>query len=194
MPAEPPKILRNRASWAAGFLAVLLSACRGASAPSGPPDSPSGPRATQTVDDFAIDAFVEGRRNWTLLSPRAEVFETEGYIDVRAPAMRFYEQDQLESTLEAGRGRIQTESKDVWAGGGVVLVSTDGARLTSEWLRYAGDQDRISSTAPVTITRRGSVIRGVGWEASPDLKEVVVHQQRVEIQNEDKRSGMRDKR
>ena len=40
---------------------------------------------------------------------------------------------------------------------------------------------------PVTIVRNGSVINGEGWEATPNLAEVVIHQQKMEISNQDGR-------
>jgi hypothetical protein len=69
------------------------------------------------------------------------------------------------------------------------MVSTDGARLNSDWLQYVAEKDRIVSTAPVTIVRRGSVIRGVGWEAAPDLSEVFIKRQRVEIDDADRKQA-----
>ena len=68
----------------------------------------------------------------------------------------------------------------------MVLVSTDGARVESPCMDYHADLDQVTSTASVTVYRNASVLRGVGWEAKPDLSHVVVHHQKVEYVMEDK--------
>lgn len=66
-----------------------------------------------------------------------------------------------------------------------MLVSTDGVRLESPWMRYDAGDDLLSSTAPVVITRAGSTVRGVGWEARPDLSVVEIREQRGEVLRND---------
>lgn len=179
--------LRN---WAAAALASLaLCACR---APAPPPESaearaPAGPAPDQVIGDFTIDSFGAGKRDWSLRAPRADVYEKQNLVLLQRPFIQFYDGEELSSTLESGRGEIHTDSRDLWAWDEVVMVSTDGAHLNSDWLHYVGEKDRIISTAPVTIVRRGSTIRGLGWEASPDLSEVFIKNQRVEIDDEDRK-------
>jgi len=136
------------------------------------------------MKDFTLEAFAPEGREWTLESPRAHFFELEKEINVETPRVSFYDQDALSSNMESGRGRVHTGSEDLWAWDDVLIVSTDGVRLTSDWMHYVGHENRIISTAPVTIVREGTVITGVGWEASPDLSEVVVHNQRVEVEGD----------
>jgi LPS export ABC transporter protein LptC len=132
-----------------------------------------------------MDSFAGEWRESSLSARKADVFEKENRIDILEPVAQFYEQGQLSSTLQAGRGRMDSQTRDVWAWDSVVIISTDGARLASDWMHYISAKDRIVSTAPVTITRPGSVIHGRGWEATPDLSQVVVHQQEVEISGEE---------
>lgn len=163
--------------------ALCLSAC-GPASPRAPAPAPKG-APDQVIEDFSIDGFSGPQRDWTLRSPLARVFEKDHRIELRTPSVQFFEQDRPSSTLDAGAGRIDTESRDIWAWDGVVMASTDGARLTSDWMLYRRSDDRIVSTAPVTIVRGGSVINGVGWEATPDLSAVSVLRQQVEISTSD---------
>lgn len=178
--------MKNAAS-AAAVAALALFACR---APTPPPMAearPAGPAPDQVIENFTIDSFGAGKRDWSLRAPRADVYESKNLVLIQRPFIQFYEGEELSSTLESGRGEIHTGSRDLWAWDEVVMVSTEGARLNSDWLQYVGEKDRIVSTAPVTIVRRGSTIRGLGWEASPDLSEVFIKNQRVEIDDEDRK-------
>jgi LPS export ABC transporter protein LptC len=167
----------------AGLLLVGLISCRRAPESRGGRPGLSVPE--QTVRDFAVESFAQGQKDWVLRSPHADLFEASHRIDVQAPKIQFFEKGEPSSNVEAGQGRINTETKDLWVWENVVMTSTDGVRLVSDHLRYDREQDRVVSTAPVTITKGGSVTRGVGWEARPDLSEIVIRRQRVEIAPED---------
>jgi LPS export ABC transporter protein LptC len=135
----------------------------------------------QIIGQFTMDNFTGKGREWTLESPKAYVFEPQERVDVDAPHIRFYDEGKPGALLEAGKGRFHTGRKDLRAWDGVVMISTDGARLESDWMNYDAVQDLVTSTAPVTVTRGRSVLRGIGWEAKPDMSRVVVRKQRVEI-------------
>ncbi len=141
--------------------------------------------------DFSLNNYMKGQLDWALTAPHADIFELEHRVEMERPFIQFYKDAEKSSTLESMRGRINTESKDMWAWDSVVMTSTDGARLTSDWMQYVSALDRIQSTAPVTITRGGSVTNGVGWEAKPDLSQIVIHKQTMEITPEDMPSRRR---
>ncbi|MGQ0644600.1 MAG: LPS export ABC transporter periplasmic protein LptC [Elusimicrobiota bacterium] len=172
---------------AAAFLAA--PACRQPSSKAAADGADSASLPEQTIHGFTLEAFVDGRLDWRLSSPRADLFERENSVAVDKPTVRFFEDGRPGARMQAGRGRVDTESKDMWAWDDVVVVSTDGARLESDWMRYISASDRLVSTAPVTVVRAGSTARGVGWEASADLSEVVIHRQRVEIEGADWKPG-----
>jgi LPS export ABC transporter protein LptC len=169
----------KRAGAAAWLLLLFVSAAcrRGASAPAeaarpSPPD--------QIIGQFTMDSFAKGAHAWTLESPKAYVYEPEKRVDVDQPRIRFYDKDRPGALMTAGKGRFRTDNRDLFAWDGVVITSTDGARLQSDWMKYASARDVVVSTAPVTLTRGSSVVRGIGWEAKPDLSHMVVHHQTVE--------------
>lgn len=166
------------------FLALAgLGACR--QGPAKPSSAPKGPVPEQTIQRFTLNNFADGTLEWALTAPHADVFELEHRVEMKRPFIQFYKGEEKSSALQADRGRIDTETKDMWAWQNVVMTSTDGARLTSDWMQYVSALDLIQSTAPVTIERGGSVTNGVGWEARPDLSQIVIHQQKVEILAQD---------
>jgi len=134
-----------------------------------------------------MDSFQGGTHHWTLFSPHADLFDTEHRVDLETPQVQFFTEGRPSSTVTAAQGRMDTASKDFWAGGGVVMVSAQGVRLESDWVQYEKAADRFVSTAPVTVTRGRSVVKGIGWEARSDLSDLVIRNQRGEIAPEDNR-------
>jgi len=132
-----------------------------------------------------MDSFNGSHREWTLQSPSADIFERKNRVDVFQPRLKFFNRGVPGATLRADRGRLDTASRDMWADGSVVMVSTDGVRLETDFMRYDSASDRFLSTAPVTLTRGASRVTGVGWEARPDLSEMIVRQERGELASED---------
>jgi LPS export ABC transporter protein LptC len=134
-----------------------------------------------------MDSYTGALRQWSLKSPHANLFDQEHRVDLATPQVRFFNAGRAGSNVTAAVGRLDTETNDFWAGGGVVMVSTDGVHLESDWVRYEKASDRFVSTAPVTVTRGRSIVKGVGWEARSDLSEMVIRDQRGEIAPEDNR-------
>ncbi|MBK8575848.1 MAG: LPS export ABC transporter periplasmic protein LptC [Elusimicrobia bacterium] len=134
-----------------------------------------------------MDSYEDGLRHWSLRSPHADIFDRDHRVELADPHVRFFSNGRSGSSVAARRGRLNTETNDFWAGDGMVMVSTDGVRLESDWMRYEKSADRFISTAPVTVTRGRSIVKGVGWEARSDLSEMVIREQRGEIAPEDNR-------
>lgn len=168
---------------AAGALAAL-AACRPVRGPAYP-DTVEAP--DQTMDDFTMDSYAALARVWSLRAPHADIFEKDHRVELTQPRIRFFSAGRPGSTVAAAQGRLDTETKDMWAGGGVVMVSTEGARLESDWVRYEKSTERFVSTAAVTITRGRSVVTGIGWQARSDLSDLLITHQRGEIAPEDER-------
>lgn len=165
-------------------LALAAAGCSpGGRAPSA--DASRQAMPDQVIAQFSMENFVQGGREWTLESPKAYVYEVENRVDVDRPRIRFYEKGRPGAVMDAGRGRFFTDSRDLRAWDGVVMVSTDGAKVESPWMEYRAQEDVIESTAPVTVTRQRSVLRGVGWRAKPDLSLVVVKNQVLEYSGPD---------
>jgi LPS export ABC transporter protein LptC len=166
------------------ILLGALAACQGR--PGGPQgEDPDDGRPDQTLGKFSMDSFQGVERQWSLVSPHADLYDREHRVDLETPDVQFFTKGKHSSTVSAAHGRLNSESKDFLAEGGVVMVSTEGVRLESDWVKYEKTTDRFSSTAPVTVTRGRSVVSGVGWEGKSDLSDLVIRNQRGEIAPED---------
>ncbi len=184
------KFLRGASFFFAVLPALILlpaAGCRRASRP------PAGVAATvkpsvpdQVIAQFTVDNYTKGEHTWNLESPKAFVFEPEKRVDLDNPHIRFFEKGKPGAKMDAGKGSYFTDTGNLRSWDGVVLVSSDGARVESPSMDYNASLDKVTSTAAVTVYRIDSVLRGVGWEAKPDLSHVVVHHQKVEYVMEDK--------
>ena len=164
-------------------LAALLAAC--GQRPSPPSDAAAPP--DQVIREFRMDTYARGNLVWSLTAPEARVYDGRQRADLDRPEVRFFADHRPGSVVTAAHGEMNTRTRDMAADGGVVIVSTEGARLETPWMRYDSQKDLLFSTAAVVITRGRSVVRGVGWSARPDFSEMEVRRQRGEIAAEDER-------
>lgn len=176
-----------RAIFLSGVLLVFSSGCRRVAGPRADAGSDSDGEPDQTLSVFTMDSFAGAKRQWTLRAPHGDLFDREHRVALDHPHVRFFQEGQSGSLVTAEKGSLDTDTKNFWAGGGVVMVSTDGVHLESDWVRYEKSTDRFVSTAPVTVTRGRSIVKGVGWEARADLSDMVIRDQRGEIAPEDNR-------
>jgi len=161
------------------FLGALLGGCQSKRVPgAGPEEKPAAP--DQIISQFTVDNVVDGERRWVLDSPKAYVYEAEKRVDIDYPKIRFLDKGRPGTLMQAGQGRYFTETGNLQSWDGVVLVSTDGALVESPSMNFDARRDLVTSTAPVTVTREDSVLRGVGWEAKSDMSRVIVRHQTVE--------------
>lgn len=167
--------------WAA--IAVGLAACGGKPAA---PD-PAAATPDQVIREFRMDTYAKGALAWSLTAPEARVYDATQRADLDRPEVRFFSDNRPGSVVTAAHGDMNTRTRDMGAGGGVVIVSTEGARLETPWMRYDSQKDLLFSTAAVVITRGRSVVKGVGWSARPDFSEMEVRRQRGVIAPEDER-------
>lgn len=171
-----------RAAALAG-IAVGLAACGGK--PAAPDNAAAIP--DQVIREFRMDTYAKGARTWSLTAPEARMYDAAQRADLDKPEVRFFSGNRPGSVVTAAHGDMNTRTRDMGAGGGVVIVSTEGARLETPWMRYDSQKDLLFSTAAVVMTRGRSVVKGVGWSARPDFSEMEVRRQRGEIAPEDER-------
>lgn len=141
----------------------------------------------QVIREFRMDTYAKGALAWSLTAPEARMYDASQRADLDKPEVRFFQDRRPGSVVTAAYGDMNTRTRDMGAGGGVVIVSTEGARLETPWMRYDSQKDLLFSTAAVVMTRGRSVVRGVGWSARPDFSEMEVRRQRGEIAPEDER-------
>ena len=76
--------------------------------------------------------------------------------------------------LNGDRGRLNTLSRDMEIEGGVVIVSENGDRITTDRLLYRNAGRRIETDRPVVMEKGSSRISGVGMIFRMDEKKVTL--------------------
>ncbi len=81
---------------------------------------------------------------------------------------------QKTTTLTSKRGRIDDQTKDLYAYEDVVTVNDSGVVLKSEELMWKNSDQKIKTDKFVTITTPTEVLQGYGFESDQHLRNYVI--------------------
>jgi len=96
---------------------------------------------------------------------------------VEVTVVFFGREGQPISRLTSQEGWWSWETNDMQARGHVVVRSTTGALLETEWLAWQQDRETIQTDAPVKVMQpQGNVIMGVGMVSNLGLDRVTIRQ------------------
>ena len=157
---------------------TLLAACGKGGKDSGG-ENPQIPE--QALEKFSVMETKEGKPHWVLDAASAQILETQKKVLLKSPQVQFYQEGKLVSTLIAATGRINTENYDIWGEGDCVLTTVEGERLETQNLHYRSDIKKIVTDEKVKLIRPHEIITGTGMEATPDLENITIKKQRVEV-------------
>jgi LPS export ABC transporter protein LptC len=76
---------------------------------------------------------------------------------------------EQDAVLTARQARHSSRLGTMEARGDVVVVATDGQRLTTPHLKFDPSRNEISSDSAFTLTEGARVTRGVGFVSNPDM-------------------------
>jgi LPS export ABC transporter protein LptC len=163
-----------------GWIALLASvmtmiACRDVQQP---------PVATGTVADsadqvmFNVRTLLQNRgvQRAELFADTAFVFDESSRFEFRRVRTNFNTQTGAPNgTLTSDRGRYDIRLGVLEAFGNVLVVTTDGRRLTSPHLRYDQNADLVSSDSQFVMRdAQGREQHGVGFRSDPNMNRVQV--------------------
>ncbi|MFH1369273.1 MAG: LPS export ABC transporter periplasmic protein LptC [Elusimicrobiota bacterium] len=157
--------------------AFMLTACSNMDNPLKEDLSKIGPE--QEIEQFNIKETKDGKPNWILNAKTAQIIESEQKVLLDAPKIDFFQKGKYVSTLISKKGRINTETYDIWGDGDCLLTTTKGETLKTKNLHYRSDTQRIVTDEKVRLIRPDEVIDGEGLEATPDLEIIKIKNQKV---------------
>ncbi len=181
----------------AGILALglFISAC----STSQKPQLDLAEKPDQWVEQFKITETQAGIPVWVLNSEIAQIYNRQKkitlenfkieFMDVRSKktsnskeSLSLAKKNMTASAqLEAPKGEVNTENKDLLAWGGVHVEAQDGTILTSERLLFSTKNKKITTESAVKIVRKDSIVIGEGMEASPDLSVIKIYRHEASI-------------
>ena len=196
------------------FLALLflfpLSGCKSSSpglAPKGG-DFSSPQRPDLKMTKLRLQYFTDRGLEWELHSPLAKGYSTRNIMETTDMHIWTFQEKEESTQVSADSAIMITEKAkrpglplitqnvdgrplkqgDMYLKGNVVVTSTDGAKLETDWLWFHQKDQFITSTAPVKITRPDSITTGVGLNATSDLSNVTIFNQTVVIKSTESRN------
>jgi len=154
-------------------LALLLLAMGCGEQQSSVPSRAAGELPDQEVSDFVIFGTDQGAPQWTLHARYAAIYNVRNVIVARDIRVDFFdERGARSSELIAREGEIQQQTRDMTARGNVVLQTREGARMSTQEIRFLNQEQLIVSPIeqPVRLELKGDVLTGHGFKSDPGLK------------------------
>jgi len=152
----------------------LLAACSKA----GPDRIQQVAQAADSADQLMIHMSTnltnEGVRTGYLEADSAFVYENAGHTDLKKIRVTFYTPSGVAtSVLTADGGWYRMRTGEMEARGNVVLVRTDGARLTTSVLKYDQSKNQVTTDQPYVADQGDRHFTGTGFVSDPTFSNVV---------------------
>jgi lipopolysaccharide export system protein LptC len=141
------------------------------------------PRSDYTLRDYQLTSYDEqGRRRFTVESPRLVKHPELDTFDIDTPSFRLWDGRQRGWTARSQRGWVRADAKALRLSGAVAVdrVAAAGVEplaLRTDSLDALLDSNHLRAPGAVTITQPGSILRGTGLEADLDAERYVLEQQ-----------------
>ena len=155
---------------------LALSACQQASSPPVTKSRVVPDSADQVL--FGVKFFLTdgGLRRADLVADTAFMYDDNTRTELRVVNTTFYKNSgEKDAVLTSRTGTYNVRLGNMEARGNVVVVSTDGRKLTTPHLRYDPARNEIASDSAFVINEsNGRVTEGIGFIGDPDLNNVRV--------------------
>lgn len=116
-----------------------------------------------------------GVKRGELFADTAYAFEESSRLEFRKVRIEFNTaQGVKNATLTAKRGIHRSRFGQFDAYGNVVVVTTDGRKLSSQELKYNQGANEISSDSAFVFEDGDRIQRGIGLRTDPDLKRIQI--------------------
>lgn len=125
-----------------------------------PPIGPAPVKADLNVKEVRIEEEA-GKVRWRLTAEQALMWDEKGAgrTELRQLSVEVDEPERSWKIVGDEGEYLQAEKK-VELRGNVVVTSSDGLKLETDVLRWHGDERRLWTDAPVTLSAPGAVVRG----------------------------------
>ena len=157
-------------------LSCIVAACQQSSTPPVPTGNVVPDSADQVM--FGVHLFLTdgGIRRAELVADSAYMYDENTRTELRVVHTTFFKQSgEKDAVLTSKRGSYNVRLGNMEARDDVVVVATDGRKLSTPHLRYDPSRNEIASDSAFTITEaNGRITEGVGFIGDPDLTNVRV--------------------
>ena len=131
--------------------------------------------AEQVMIDIRLLLTDRGVQRGELFADTAYVFDDQTRFELRKVRATFNTSTGTkDGVLTADRGQYSFREQKLEGFGNVVIVTTEGKRLTSPHMRYQQATNEVSSDSAFTLVEPGRSLNGIGFRADPQLTRVTV--------------------
>lgn len=154
---------------------AALAACK--------PDDKAAVKKVATTADSAEQVMWKARTILTdrgvaraeLMADTAYWFDENTRAELRMINTTFFNKDgNKDGVLTARRGTLNTRANVMEARQNVVIIGTDGRKLTSPMVRFEQFRNMIVSDSPFVLIEGERRVEGVGFESDPQMLVVKV--------------------
>jgi len=172
----------NIVGWPYGRMAVALAvgalslACSGGVKPTATIQLADS--ADQTLIGMTHYVTQDGVQRARVRADTAYFFNPVQQAELRAVHVTFYDVLGREtSTMTAREGTFHWRTGDMEGRGNVVVVrNSDGGTLRTQVIRYTQGKNKVSSDQAFTFDSPTQHMKGIGFTADPDFKNIEAHQ------------------
>lgn len=126
----------------------------------------------QQILSFDLSNYgADGIKKWNLKGDSADILAE--VVNLNNINMETF--DAKKMTVTSVRGAYNKSNKEISLYEDVVVVTADGAELTTDYLKWNGLTDSIVSDKPVRIVRSDVIADGTGATAFPQMKRVILN-------------------
>lgn len=120
------------------------------------------PEADVGFDRMHYIETRDGQRDWELEAASARYFKDENLTILDKVKVVFYSKKGITYTLEAREGRFKNDTRDVEVRGDVVITSSEGYQLKTDFLKMVSGGKEISTEDRVVLKGPRLDAEGVG--------------------------------
>jgi LPS export ABC transporter protein LptC len=168
-------MIGRRVCLATAALVVALACRKQGSAPPVKRGVSMADSAEQVMLGVRMLLTDRGVQRGELFADTAYVFDDQTRFELRKVRATFNTSTGTkDGVLSADRGNYSMRESKLEGFGNVVIVTTEGKRLTSPHMRYMQAANEVSSDSAFTLVEPGRSLSGVGFKADPQLTRVQV--------------------
>ena len=126
------------------------------------------------VKDFHYTEVGDPDFTWEINADSAKFMKKEKLVLLENVRAKLVASDGAIYFMTGKEGRFRTDIKDIDISENVVIVSDNGDRFTTDYLKYSYSDKRIHTTSRVTMENSRIKLRGVGLSVSLDTKKLTI--------------------
>lgn len=124
----------------------------------------------QTIKSFSLAGYTEaGKKKWEVEGAVAHIFSD--VVNLTSIVAKAYG-EETQVTLTADEGKFDKNNKDVQLSKNVVVVTTEGTKLSTDSLTWDADTNSITTDEKVLVEKENFTVEGKGAIAQPGLRQV----------------------